>query len=141
MGKTIQLLIGIVLLSSCSHFSKMAVYNKVENIDGETRIYNEKLNLSNLNYGDVKFAFSKKEFKKLTSNKKPAFKNVILYGQTYIEPFYNYYLLQGEDCISNADYTIFEYNFQESKFNLAISKGAPEPDVEFIKSHISAYLK
>jgi hypothetical protein len=119
----------------------MAEFNKTESIDGLTRFYNEKLNISTLNYGDVKFAFSTKEFKKMNQNAKPVFKNVLFYGETFIAPFYNYYLLEGKAYTPNKLYNIHEYTFEGSTFLLAISVYTPAADTDLIKSNISQYLK
>lgn len=119
----------------------MAEFNTIESVDGQFRVFNEKLNITNVNYGDVKFATNTKEFKKLNPSGKPAFKNIIFYGQTYIDPLYHYYLLEGGNYQTNDDYTIFDYLFQDKKFQLAVSKNTPAPDLAFIQSHISQYLK
>ena len=126
---------------SCSHFSKLAHFNTPENVDGQTRIFNEKLNLSTLHYGDVKFAFSDKEFKTFQPKKKPAFKKIIFYGQTFISPFYNYYLLEESEMNTNTEYLFFEYPKQDKTYVLAVSKNIPIADLEFLRSHISSYLK
>ncbi len=133
--------LALLMNLSCSHYAKLAHFNTPENVDGHTRIFNEKLNLSTLHYGDVKFAFSDKEFKTFHPKKKPAFKKIIFYGQTFIAPFYNYYLLEESEKITNTEYLFFEYPMQDKTFVLAVSKYTPEADVEFLRNHISSFLK
>lgn len=87
-------------ISACSPFSKLAKESKVETVNGYVRVFNPKVNLSNLNFGDVRFAFTKKEYKLLNPKTKPSFKNILLYGKTITAPFYNYYILQETNDLS-----------------------------------------
>lgn len=137
------LVLFLVLLSfvGCAHYSKQAVYNTTESVDGHTRLYNEKLNLSSLNYGDVKFALSDKQFKDQYPEEKPIFKHVIFYGRTIVAPYYDYYVLEKNNGKEHPNYIFFEFSLQHKKFVLAISKEAPKTDENFIRNHLSTYLK
>ena len=131
----------IGLISACSSFSELAKESTVETADGYVRVFNPKVNLSNLNFGDVEFAFTKKEFKLLNPKAKPSFKNILLYGKTDTAPFYDYYILQKANDLSDTLYSYFDFGMDEDKVILAISKNAPTSDKQFIISNISHYLK
>ncbi|MEJ6492380.1 MAG: hypothetical protein QNL60_07990 [Flavobacteriales bacterium] len=128
-------------ISACSPFSKLAKESKVETVNGYVRVFNPKVNLSNLNFGDVRFAFTKKEYKLLNPKTKPSFKNILLYGKTITAPFYNYYILQETNDLSDILYSYFDFGMDEDKVILAISKNTPTADKQFIIANISDYLK
>ena len=128
-------------ISACSPFSKLAKESKVETVNGYVRVFNPKVNLSNLNFGDVRFAFTKKEYKLLNPKTKPSFKNILLYGKTITAPFYNYYILQETNDMSDILYSYFDFGMDEDKVILAISKNTPTADKQFIIANISDYLK
>ena len=128
-------------ISACSPFSKLAKESKVETVNGYVRVFNPKVNLSNLNFGDVRFAFTKKEYKLLNPKTKPSFKNILLYGKTITAPFYNYYILQVTNDLSDILYSYFDFGMDEDKVILAISKNTPTADKQFIIANISDYLK
>ena len=128
-------------ISACSPFSKLAKESKVETVNGYVRVFNPKVNLSNLNFGDVRFAFTKKEYKLLNPKTKPSFKNILLYGKTITAPFYNYYILQETNDLSDILYSYFDFGIDEDKVILAISKNTPTADKQFIIANISDYLK
>lgn len=128
-------------ISACSPFSKLAKESKVETVNGYVRVFNPKVNLSNLNFGDVRFAFTNKEYKLLNPKTKPSFKNILLYGKTITAPFYNYYILQETNDLSDILYSYFDFGMDEDKVILAISKNTPTADKQFIIANISDYLK
>jgi hypothetical protein len=128
-------------ISACSPFSKLAKESKVETVNGYVRVFNPKVNLSNLNFGDVRFAFTKKEYKLLNPKTKPSFKNILLYGKTITAPFYNYYILQETNDLSDILYSYFDFGMDEDKVILAISKNTSTADKQFIIANISDYLK
>ncbi|UOK42260.1 MULTISPECIES: hypothetical protein [Flavobacterium] len=90
--KKLSLFIVIILLNSCT--SKISPYfesNKY--INENNSVINDNLQFSHESYGDVNFIKDKPALKKHLKTVKIPFDNILLYGKTWIDPIYEYYIL------------------------------------------------
>ena len=132
------LIILLVILSSCSTFSKIAEQNIILPEKGYISVKNEALPFESLTYGDFDFANSKKEYKKIGTGYKPMYKNIILYAHT-IDPSYEYYIILGKlDDSSYATFYFKSIKLNDQFISIAISKDAPMSDAQFILAHFIA---
>lgn len=127
---------AVFLLSSCSPYSKLSKHNKFDLDDSFVVCTNELVNLQSSTFGDFKFASNLKEFKKVNANKKPGFKNVLLYAKTN-NPEYEYYLLLNENPKNNPDFIYRAIAIDNNRITLVISKSAPVEDIEIIANKIT----
>lgn len=126
-----------LFLFGCSSFDKIAKVNKFDKEEGYNSFTNSELKLKSLSFGDVFFASNLAEFKKLSPEKKPEFKNIIVYGKTIYDPIYDYYVLSKDDFSRNENYTTIDSSFTNSKFIIKISKNIPKDDYSFILKNLT----
>jgi len=132
------LIILLVILSSCSTFSKLAEQNIILPEKGYISVKNEALSFESVTYGDFDFANSKKEFKKINAGYKPMYKNILLFART-INPSYEYYIVIGKlDDSSYSTYYFKSVKVGELYVSIAVSKDAPMADAQFILDHFIA---
>mgnify|MGYP003575914210 CR=1 FL=1 len=131
----LTLLTTSICITSCTSFSKLAEHNKFKHDDFMMLYYNESLNLQSHTMGDFKFANNKQEFKKL-NNKKPAFKNILLYAKTYY-PSYEYYILLNAKPITNTNFFVKDTMINNNRITLAVSKNNSEEDFRVIASKLA----
>ncbi len=136
MKNILLLLFILIFLSACSPFSKYAGHTELATEEMYQLVYNEKVNLRSLTYGDVKFAKSSKEFKELNEGK-PEFRNILFYAHT-TEPDYEYYVLLNprEKEPDTSKFYHKEFNIDNQQFLFIISANAPQSDVRFIERNI-----
>lgn len=116
------------MITSCSSFSPYAKENK-EKSDHYVIIYNEKLNIQSYTFGDVEFAYSTKEFKKLNPKQKPIFNNILVYGKTN-SPEYEYYILVNPKNLMEHDYNSRIVEIGGNIYYILVSNSAPNYDIE-----------
>lgn len=126
------LFIILSISCSCSSFSSLAKKTNIKPDDYYVVTKNYKAEFQSTTFGDFEFATSQKDFKSL-SNKKPAFKNILLYATTS-DPAYDYYIFQDlkNTPDTNDRFWIKQISCKGQPLVLAISKKAPDTDVEFI---------
>ena len=136
--KKIVLLFLIVTFVSCSSYTIISKETKIGTEDSHLKIYNTLANIKSLTFGDFKFALNQKQFKKLNKIK-PYFKDILFYAKTK-DPEYDYYVLYNpkEKIISTTIYTVKDTIIRNSNFVIAISKNAPQLDIEYIMNNITA---
>lgn len=102
--RKIYILPLFIILYSCS--GKISPYFESNNyISEKNSVINDRLQFSHESYGDVNFTITKSALKKyLRANKLP-FDNVLVYGKTYIDPIYEYYILaDSKKSFKNRNY-------------------------------------
>lgn len=91
MRKTISLILLIALYGCSDKISPYFESNMY--INENSSVINDSLKFSHKSYGDVTFIKSKSALKKHLKTNKVPFDHVLLYGKTYIDPIYEYYIL------------------------------------------------
>lgn len=115
-----------LVIFSCNSFSPLSKDNKKTDKDGFL-ISNKKAGLQASFFGDFVFANNMKDFRKLNPKSKPLFNDIVLYVKTYIEPFYEVYIVQGKVIAAN-DFIVKEEIFKNVTYSFIISKDAPQYD-------------
>ena len=100
-NKVIAFLIVVVFsVCSCTSFNKYSKFNKIQNC-GEDNIFlciiNDSLKIKYQSFGGFDFANNSKDYKKLQVQKKPKFKNILLYGQSKIINTEYYILIDNKE--------------------------------------------
>lgn len=134
-------ILPFVFLVGCSSFDKISKLNEFgKDEEGSYNSYkNSELNIQSLSFADIYFASNRKEFKKLSPEKKPDFNNIIVYGKTQYEPIYDYYILSKVETTKNENYITLDTTFSNSKkISLRISKNTPKNDYKFILENITS---
>lgn len=135
------IILSVIFLVGCSSFDKSSRLNKFgkdEEGGGYNAFTNSELNIKSLSFGDIMFASNLQEFKKLSPNKKPAFKNVIVYGKAIYEPIYDYYILSKEDLSKNNNYITVDSTITNKRLLIKFSKNIPKEDYKFILKNITS---
>lgn len=135
------IILSVIFLVGCSSFDKSSRSNKFGKDEerGYNSFTNTELNIESFSYADTFFASNLKEFKKLSPNKKPDFKNIIVYGKTIYDPIYDFYIISKEEPLKNKNYISIDTTFADSKtVLLRISKNTPKSDYKFILEHITS---
>lgn len=90
--KKLSLIIILIVLNSCS--SSISPYFELNTyINENNSVINDSLQFSHESYGDVNFIKDKTSLKKNLKTAKLHFDNILVYGKTYIDPIYEYYIL------------------------------------------------
>ena len=93
--KRLLIILTIFVFSSCSRqISPYFKYNKYIS-DIYYHIINDTLNLYHKSFGDFYYTIDKKTLVKVLKSRKYNFDNVLVYGKTNIDPYYEYYLLHN----------------------------------------------
>lgn len=132
----LKLVLIITIFNSCSSYSKLSKQNKFATDDGFVVYSNETLNMRSVTLGDFKFASTSKEFRRM-NKQRPLFKNILLYAKTITHPEYEYYQLLNASHINNPGFVFRATTIDKNKIMLAISKHAPQQDIELIASKIA----
>ncbi|ESU21285.1 hypothetical protein FCR2A7T_05820 [Flavobacterium cauense R2A-7] len=138
MRKTISFLLLIVLYGCSDKISPYFESNTF--INENSSVINDSLKFSHKSYGDVKFIKSKPSLKKHLKENRIPFDNVLLYGKTYIDPIYEYYILadskkrfksknqfQKDTLIGNHTFTFI---------GIPLDKSNPKEDFEKLSANI-----
>jgi len=142
MKKVFAVFCVLMFVISCSPFSRYSKTNQYLNQkcpNSRTNIptvSNPALGISTITFGDFKFANSKKEFKSINSSAKPQFKNILFYG---ITDDYEYYVLLNFEGELPENYVSENKMIGQNKFVLVASSSIPEPDFNYLKTHIYAF--
>jgi len=138
MRKTIILII-LITIYGCS--DKISPYFESNTyINENSSVINDSLKFSHKSYGDVNFIKTKSVLKKHLKTNKVPFDNVLLYGKTYIDPIYEYYILtdskknyknktyfQKDTLISNHTFTFI---------GIPLDKSNPSEDFKALSSNL-----
>ena len=127
-----------LMIFSCNSFSELSKDNVKSNEDGFL-IINKKAGLQATFFGDFVFANNMKEYKKLNPTSKPIFKNIVIYGKTKIEPFYEVYVVQGKPVIPD-NFIVKEEIFKNETYSFIISKDAPQYDLDYLKANFKDFF-
>lgn len=131
MKKIVAILTFSVFIS-CSSFSEISKASKVgEDENGRTEITNKIAGFRSLTFGDFKFATNQKEFSKLNETK-PKFNDILFYAKTTDIPYEYYVLYNPKKIKMDTEFIYKDTIINNSRFVLAISKYAPEPDAKYI---------
>ena len=138
MRKTICILI-LITLYSCS--DKISPYFESNNYLNENNtVINDSLKFYHTSYGDVNFIKDKSLLKKHLQTNKVPFDNVLVYGKTYIDPIYEYYILTD----AKKDYQDKKYfkkdtligNRKFTFIGIPKDKSNPSEDFKVLSSNI-----
>lgn len=122
-----------LIIFSCNSFSPLSKDNNKSDEDGFL-ITNKKAGLQATFFGDFVFANNMKDFRKLNTNSKPLFKNIVLYAKTNVKPFYDVYIVKGK-VIAPNNFIVKEETFKHEAYSFIISKGAPQYDLDYLKKN------
>lgn len=138
MRKTILYLLLIALYGCSDKISPYFESNMY--INENNSVINDSLKFSHKSYGDVNFIKTKSALKKHLKTNKVPFDNVLLYGKTYIDPIYEYYILadskkrfksknqfQKDTLIGNHTFTFI---------GIPLDKSNPNEDFKKLSSNI-----
>ncbi|WP_143000907.1 hypothetical protein [Flavobacterium saliperosum] len=109
-------------------------------INENSSVINDSLKFSHKSYGDVTFIKTKSTLKNHLKTNKVPFDNVLLYGKTYIDPIYEYYILtdskkafkyknhfQKDTLIGNHTFTFI---------GIPLDKSNPSVDFKVLSSNL-----
>lgn len=101
MLRSIYAIIIILFFLSCSQriHRNFDANRFVKNY--ETHIINDSLQLYLSTPGDITYITDKKALSKVIRQRKIAYRNVLLYGKTNIDPFYEYFLIINSPTVPN----------------------------------------
>jgi hypothetical protein len=138
MKKTVCILF-LIALYSCSN--KISPYFESNTyINENNSVINDSLKFSHESYGDVNFIKSKPVLKKHLKTNKLPFDNVLIYGKTYIDPIYEYYILtDSKKDYKNKNYFQKDTLIGNHKFTfigITKSKWNPSEDFKVLSSNI-----
>jgi len=138
MRKTISFLLLIVLYGCSDKISPYFESNTY--INENSSVINDSLRFSHKSYGDVNFIKTKAALKKHLKTNNVPFDNVLLYGKTYIDPIYEYYILadskkvfknknhfQKDTLIGNHTFTFI---------GIPLDKSNPSEDFKALSSNL-----
>jgi len=138
MRKTISFLLLIVLYGCSDKISPYFESNMY--INENSSVINDSLKFSHKSYGDVNFIKTKSALKKHLKTNKVSFDNVLLYGKTYIDPIYEYYILaDSKKGFKNKNYfqkdTIID-NHRFTFIGIPSDKSNPSEDFKALSSNL-----
>lgn len=133
---------SILIFSAISCSSKFCATSKDMYLSQEESNYivyiNPLLKVCFENYGDVKTAFSKRDFKRINyyPYKKIPYKNILLYGKD-IGANYDYYVLLNEnDYLEHQGYVRKDTVVNNNKFTLLVMSKASDVDRNHILNEL-----
>jgi len=121
--KFFLLILMIASLCSCTTFSEYSKDTKTVKCDNDKRYVcfaNEALHWNYTSFGGVYTATDKKEFNKLKVKNAPKFKNVLLYGQSWVFQAEYYILLNNKK--NSGDYILKDTLINGNKITIAVSR-------------------
>lgn len=126
---------------SCSPFSNLSKKTYLGNERGYQSVYNSDAKFNSLTFGDFKFAFNNKEYKKL-KKQNTKIKDILFYART-TDPAYEYFILLNPENkkFDAVKYYIKDTIINNNNFVLLVSNDAPERDIKFISENIFEYEK
>lgn len=134
-----MILIILIIIYGCS--DKISPYFESNTyINENSSVINDSLKFSHKSYGDVNFIKTKSVLKKHLKTNKVPFDNVLLYGKTYIDPIYEYYILT--DSKKNYRYkTYFQKdtligNHKFTFIGIPLDKSNPSEDFKALSSNL-----
>lgn len=135
--KHLFILILISICMACSPFHELAKKIEIGTENGYVTVKNAEINFKSLTYGDFKFARSKREYKKLTTDS-TKMDNILFYATTG-NPAYEYFvLLDPIDTNFNLKkYEQKNISKEGHQFVLLISKNAPFGDAKFLNMNFA----
>lgn len=138
MRKTISLLI-LIILYGCS--DKISPYFESNTyINENSSVINDSLRFFHESYGDVNFIKSKSALKKHLKTNKVPFDNILVYGKTFIEPIYEYYILtDSKKAFKNKTYFQKDTLIGNHKFSfvgIQLDKSYPLEDFGVLSKNI-----
>lgn len=133
------IVLSVIFIVGCSSFDKTSRLNKFsKDEEGYNSFTNSELKLKSLSFGDIHFASNSQEFKNLSPEKKPDFKNIVVYGKAIYDPIYDYYILSKEEFPKNNNYISVDSTITNAKIFIKISKNIPKEDYKFILKNITS---
>ncbi|MEW5677080.1 hypothetical protein ABGT15_12270 [Flavobacterium enshiense] len=93
MKSLIYFILAIFICSCSNRISPYYASNIY--VSQNNHVVNDALQFSHVSYGDVNFIKSKSALTKHLKTNKLPFDNVLVYGKTYVEPFYEYCILEN----------------------------------------------
>ncbi|ESU22583.1 hypothetical protein FEDK69T_18360 [Flavobacterium enshiense DK69] len=140
--KKISLFIVIILLNSCSS-SISPYFESNKYINEDNWVINDNLQFSHESYGDVNFLKDKSSLKRHLKTAKFHYDNILVYGKTWIDPIYEYYILVDSKKTLNksADYFQKDTLINNHKFTfigIPLDKHNPADDFNKLSKKITS---
>ena len=135
-NKVIAFLILVVFsVCSCTSFNKYSKFNKIEACTEEVNeayvcITNDSLKIKYVSFGGFDFANNSKDYKKLQVQKKPKFKNILLYGQSKIINTEYYILIDNKE--KRAGFVYKDTIINKIPITIAVNDSSNKINKEFL---------